>query len=81
MSVMALQHVTRSIPIVFVGVVDPVGTGFVDALARPGGNTTGFVEAECLGGLEVDNKLLQCVGSKLALSRRARRSLFRSLSG
>jgi putative ABC transport system substrate-binding protein len=31
------------VPIVFVGVVDPVGTGFVDALARPGGNTTGFM--------------------------------------
>ena len=43
MSVTALQHVTRSLPIVFVGVVDPVGTGFVDALARPGGNTTGFM--------------------------------------
>jgi len=43
MSVMALQHVTRTLPIVFVGVVDPVGTGFVDALARPGGNTTGFM--------------------------------------
>jgi putative tryptophan/tyrosine transport system substrate-binding protein len=43
MSVMALQHVTRSLPIVFVGVGDPVGTGFVDALARPGGNTTGFM--------------------------------------
>ena len=43
MSAMALQHVTRRIPIVFVGVVDPVGTGFVDALARPGGNTTGFM--------------------------------------
>jgi ABC-type uncharacterized transport system substrate-binding protein len=49
MSVMALQHVTRSLPIVFVGVVDPVGTGFVDALARPGGNTTGFMLFEyCL---------------------------------
>jgi putative tryptophan/tyrosine transport system substrate-binding protein len=46
MSVMALQHVTRRIPIVFVGVVDPVGTGFVDALARPGGNTTGFMMFE-----------------------------------
>jgi len=43
MSVMALQHATRSRPIVFVGVIDPVGTGFVDALARPGGNTTGFM--------------------------------------
>ena len=43
LSVTALQHVTRSLPIVFVGVADPVGTGFVDALARPGGNTTGFM--------------------------------------
>jgi putative tryptophan/tyrosine transport system substrate-binding protein len=38
-----LQHATHAIPIVFVGVVDPVGAGFVDALARPGGNTTGFM--------------------------------------
>jgi putative tryptophan/tyrosine transport system substrate-binding protein len=45
-SVMALQHVTRSLPIVFVGVIDPVGTGFVDALARPGGNITGFMVFE-----------------------------------
>ena len=29
-------------PIVFVDVADPVGAGFVDSLARPGGNTTGF---------------------------------------
>jgi putative tryptophan/tyrosine transport system substrate-binding protein len=42
-SVAALQHATHAIPIVFVGVVDPVGAGFVDALARPGGNATGFM--------------------------------------
>jgi ABC-type uncharacterized transport system substrate-binding protein len=42
-SVAALQHVTRSLPIVFVGVSDPVGAGFVNSLARPGGNTTGFL--------------------------------------
>jgi putative tryptophan/tyrosine transport system substrate-binding protein len=42
-SVAALQRATRAIPIVFVGVVDPVGAGFVDALARPGGNATGFM--------------------------------------
>jgi putative ABC transport system substrate-binding protein len=40
--VAALQQATRSVPIVFVGVVDPVGAGFVDSLARPGGNATGF---------------------------------------
>jgi ABC-type uncharacterized transport system substrate-binding protein len=42
-SVAALQRVTSTIPIVFVGVSDPVGAGFVDNLARPGGNTTGFM--------------------------------------
>jgi putative ABC transport system substrate-binding protein len=39
----ALQQATRTVPIVFVNVVDPVGSGFVDSLARPGGNTTGFL--------------------------------------
>ena len=42
-SVAALQHITRTLPIVFVGVSDPVGAGFVDSLARPGGNVTGFI--------------------------------------
>jgi putative ABC transport system substrate-binding protein len=45
-SVAALQKATRTLPIVFVGVADPVGAGFVDSLARPGGNTTGFMEFE-----------------------------------
>jgi putative tryptophan/tyrosine transport system substrate-binding protein len=38
----ALLEATRSVPIVFVAVIDPVGAGFVDSLARPGGHTTGF---------------------------------------
>jgi putative ABC transport system substrate-binding protein len=38
----ALQQQTRTIPIVFVLVADPVGMGFVQGLARPGGNITGF---------------------------------------
>jgi ABC-type uncharacterized transport system substrate-binding protein len=38
----ALQQVTRTVPIVFASVVDPVGGGFVANLARPGGNITGF---------------------------------------
>ena len=42
-AVAALQQETSTIPIVFIGVVDPVGAGFVASLARPGGNTTGFV--------------------------------------
>ena len=41
-SVAALQQITRSVPIVFANVIDPVGAGFVESLARPGGNTTGF---------------------------------------
>jgi putative tryptophan/tyrosine transport system substrate-binding protein len=42
-TVAALQAVTRTVPIVFAGTIDPVGAGFVDSLARPGGNATGFV--------------------------------------
>jgi len=38
----ALLQTTRTVPIVFVNVVDPVGAGFVARLARPGGNATGF---------------------------------------
>jgi putative ABC transport system substrate-binding protein len=45
-SVAALQRSSRSIPIVFVGVTDPVGADFVDSVARPGGNTTGFMQSE-----------------------------------
>jgi len=41
--VAALRRVTHTIPIVFVRVADPVGGGFVDSLARPGGNATGFM--------------------------------------
>jgi putative tryptophan/tyrosine transport system substrate-binding protein len=41
-----LLQATRIIPIVFVNVADPVGAGFVDSLARPGGNVTGFMQFE-----------------------------------
>jgi putative tryptophan/tyrosine transport system substrate-binding protein len=40
--VAALQQATRAVPIVFIGVIDPVGAGFVASLARPAGNATGF---------------------------------------
>ena len=45
-SVAALQQTTRTVPIVFVNVIDPVGAGFVARLARPGGNATGFTPFE-----------------------------------
>ena len=41
-----LLQVTRTVPIVFPVVVDPVAAGFVDSLARPGGNATGFMSFE-----------------------------------
>jgi putative tryptophan/tyrosine transport system substrate-binding protein len=37
-----LRRATRTVPIVFVLIPDPVGSGFVDSLVRPGGNVTGF---------------------------------------
>jgi len=42
----ALLQATRAVPIVFVHVPDPVGAGFVDSMARPGGNATGFISFE-----------------------------------
>src|SRR5262245_51924628 len=41
-TVAPLLQATRTVPIVFVQVTDPVGAGFVDSLAQPGGNATGF---------------------------------------
>ena len=45
-SVERLLQATRTVPIVFVIVPDPVGSGFVDSLSRPGGNATGFMQFE-----------------------------------
>ena len=45
-SVAALQQITRTISIVFVQVIDPVSAGFVETLAHPGGNATGFLVFE-----------------------------------
>jgi putative ABC transport system substrate-binding protein len=42
----ALKQETQTVPVVFVGNVDPVGSGFVASLARPGGNLTGFLSLE-----------------------------------
>jgi putative ABC transport system substrate-binding protein len=47
----ALQQASRTVPIVFVLTIDPVGSGFVASLARPGGNATGFTAFEfSIGG-------------------------------
>ena len=42
----SLLRATRTVPIVFAFVADPVGSGFVDSLSRPGGNVTGFMQFE-----------------------------------
>ena len=50
-AVAALMRATRTVPIVFPVIGDPVATGFVDSLARPGGNITGFMTTDfSLGG-------------------------------
>jgi putative ABC transport system substrate-binding protein len=45
-SVAPVLQATRTIPVVFVNVADPVGAGFVESLGRPGGNATGFITYE-----------------------------------
>ena len=46
-----MLHLTRTVPVVFVVVTDPVGSGFVKSLALPGGNATGFTIMEpTMGG-------------------------------
>ena len=46
LGVAPLRELTQTIPIVFVQIADPVGSGFVASLARPGGNITGFTPFE-----------------------------------
>ena len=47
----AMQRATRTVPVVFVVVPDPIGAGYADSLARPGGNATGFSQFEySIGG-------------------------------
>jgi putative ABC transport system substrate-binding protein len=52
---MAVKQLTRTVPIVFAVVADPVGSGIVDSLARPGGNITGFMNYDfSFGGKFLD---------------------------
>jgi putative tryptophan/tyrosine transport system substrate-binding protein len=64
--VAALQGVTRTIPIVFTGVSDPVDAGFIESLARPGGNITGFTTFE----YAIAGKWLEILGEIVPDTRR-----------
>jgi putative tryptophan/tyrosine transport system substrate-binding protein len=55
LSLLSLKRATRTIPIVFTTVYDPVGSGFVASLAQPGGNITGFT----LGEFSMGGKMLE----------------------
>jgi len=64
-AVTALVQETRTIPILFVNIVDPVGRGFVSNMARPGGNVTGFLNFEfSMGGkwLETLKRIAPAIG-------------------
>jgi putative ABC transport system substrate-binding protein len=63
----ALHRETRTIPIVFVIASDPVGDGFIESLARPGGNITGFIQTEAAMG----GKLLELLKEAAPQVRRA----------
>jgi putative ABC transport system substrate-binding protein len=59
-----LLQATRTVPIVFTIVPDPVGSGFIDSLSRPGGNATGFLQFEySFGGKWVE--LLKEIGPEV----------------
>jgi putative ABC transport system substrate-binding protein len=61
----ALLRETRTIPIVFVSVTDPIGSGFVKSIARPGGNATGFYALDsAMGGKWLE--ILKEVSPRLA---------------
>jgi len=58
-AVRPVLQTNRTVPIVFVGMVDPVGTGIVESLARPGGNVTGFMTIELGMGVKWLELLMQ----------------------
>jgi hypothetical protein len=74
----AMKQVTGTVPIVFVNIVDPVGAGFVESLARPAGNVTGFTSFEygnASGGVDhyPTGRDLVILGPPLAVKLRERR--------
>ena len=62
----ALQQASRTVPIVFVTTIDPVGGGWVESLARPGGNATGFTSHE----FSMSGKRLELLKEMAPLTRR-----------
>jgi putative ABC transport system substrate-binding protein len=70
----ALQQVTRTVPVVFASVIDPVAQGFVSSLAHPGGNATGFMFIE----YTVAGKWLQLLKEIAPYAKRA--AIIRDLS-
>jgi putative ABC transport system substrate-binding protein len=64
-SLAPLQRETRSVPIVFAQLADPVGGGFVASLARPGGNITGFANFEYAIGAKWLELLKQIIGGTM----------------
>ena len=75
----ALARETRTIPIVFAAVSDPLGNGFAASLARPGGNMTGFTNVESsMGGKWVE--LLKEIAPRTSRSCSTRQPLRRSNS-
>jgi putative ABC transport system substrate-binding protein len=67
-TVTPLLQETRTIPIVFVTVTDPVGAGLVDSLARPGGNATGFMTSEFSIGAKWLEQLKQIAPSVMRVA-------------
>ena len=75
LSVTALQRVSRTLPIVFVEVSDPVGAGLVERLDRPGGSTTGFMIFEySLSAKWIE--LLKQVTPSHPMTKQAKRALY-----
>jgi ABC-type uncharacterized transport system substrate-binding protein len=77
-AVAALVQETKTIPIVFASIVDPVGRGFISNLARPGGNVTGILNFEfSMGGkwLETLKQVAPAVKRVFSSSTRRRRRL------
>jgi putative ABC transport system substrate-binding protein len=87
LSVAALRRLTHTSPIVFAGVSDPVGAGFVDTLARPGGNVTGFMifeyrlERKMAGAAERDRTAAYASGFPPRFRQSSRHRSIRRCSG